>query len=57
MTFNEFLNAIDDLAAVEGAEISYTAQTGIEAWRQAYDADMTPEEAWEEEKIAGYAGD
>jgi hypothetical protein len=57
MTFEEWLEAINDLAAADGAVsdpgIAYTDMTGAECWRASFDDGLSPEEAWDEEKAAG----
>jgi hypothetical protein len=52
MTFDQFLDAIDVLAKGDGIEGSYVEQTGHECWRDSFDDDMTPDEAWAEERSA-----
>lgn len=55
MTFEEWLKQIDALALKRGAVDegkSYTDMTGHECWREMYDDEMTPEDAWGEEEWA-----
>ena len=55
MTFEEHCAAVDVLALKCGAldaGQSYTAQTGVECWREGFDDGMTPAEAWSEEMWA-----
>jgi hypothetical protein len=51
--FEAWLAAVDVLANAAGGTGSYTQQTGIECWRDSYEDDLTPEDAWWEEVWAG----
>lgn len=40
----------------DGGPADYVEQTGgVESWIEAFDDDMTPAEAWDEEKYAAHA--
>ena len=50
MTFEQYVAAINALAAKEDALQSDGTYCDAESWRTFYEGDYTPEDAWSEEK-------
>lgn len=50
MTFDEFVAAINELARADDAVGSTGKYCDAEAWLDFYEDNMSPEEAWTEEK-------
>jgi len=59
MTFTEWLAALDAIAEANGVPrtggMTYTERTGPDCWLESYDDGDTPQQAWDEDTIAGVA--
>lgn len=57
MTFDEWLAELDAIAKADGVSFTtgqtFTQITGTDCWLDAFEDAMTPQEAWDEEKVAG----
>lgn len=56
MTFEEYITAIQKLAEAAGATSVGIPYCDVEAWREAFNDGVPPQEAWDEEVSAASQG-